>query len=302
MADRLNEIKDLLPDRLRKGIFGGAFLFPVTYEGLEEIRLRCMQPVSIRFSGRDYLFEDLIVQPEEIRQCLEYMSNYSLYAFQEDIRQGYITVKGGHRVGVLGRVVVDNGRVAGQNALSFLNIRVAHELIGCADGVMDFVCRNGKLCHTLIVSPPGCGKTTLLRDIIRQLSVGTKLPGKKVCVIDERSEIAGCMNGIPQNQLGPRTDVVDCCPKAEGMLMVIRAMSPDIVAVDEIGGKKDIEAIQYIVNCGCTVIGTIHGECIEALYAKPDFASLLKSGVFTRMIVLSGKQGAGTVCACEELV
>lgn len=301
MTDRLTEIKELLPDRLKRAIFTEAFPFKITYDGLEEIRLRCMQPVGIKFRGRDYISETVRVSREDIRQCLEYMSSYSLYAFQEDIKQGYITVKGGHRVGVLGKAMVDKETVVGQNYLSFLNIRVAHELPGCADKIMGFVCKDRVLKHTLIVSPPGCGKTTLLRDLIRQLSVGTVLDGRKVCVIDERSEIAGCLEGIPQNDLGPRTDVIDACPKADGMLMVIRAMSPDVVAIDEIGGKKDIEALQYIVNCGCTVIGTIHGASIEELYCKPDFAPLLEQGIFTRFILLSGKGGAGTVLECRDL-
>lgn len=301
MADRLKEIEELLPDRLKKSIFEDAFPFKITYDGLEEIRLRCMQPVEIRFHGRDYLSENVRVYRDDIRRCLEYMSNYSLYAFQEDIKHGYITVRGGHRVGVLGKAMVDKENVVGQQFLSFLNIRVAHELPGCADKIMNFVYKNNCLKHTLIVSPPGCGKTTLLRDIIRQLSVGTVSEGRKVCVIDERSEIAGCLEGIPQNDLGPRTDVIDGCPKADGMLMVIRAMSPDIVAIDEIGGKRDIEALQYIVNCGCTVIGTIHAASIDELYSKPDFAVLLKKGIFTRFILLSGKNGAGTVLECREL-
>lgn len=187
------------------------------------------------------------------------------------------------------------------DVLSFLNIRVAHEKIGCADTVMDFVCKDGVLKHTLIISPPCCGKTTLLRDIVRQLSQGSVIPAKKVCVVDERSEIAACVDGIPQNHLGERTDVIDCCPKAEGMLMVIRAMSPDIVAVDEIGGKKDIEAIESVIHCGCIVIGTVHGADVKELYQKPELGALLKRGVFGRLIVLSGKNGAGTVQECLEL-
>lgn len=154
---------------------------------------------------------------------------------------------------------------------------------------MDFVCKDGVLKHTLIISPPCCGKTTLLRDIVRQLSQGSVIPAKKVCVVDERSEIAACVDGIPQNHLGERTDVIDCCPKAEGMLMVIRAMSPDIVAVDEIGGKKDIEAIESVIHCGCIVIGTVHGADVKELYQKPELGALLKRGVFGRLIVLSGK-------------
>lgn len=301
MPDRLCEIKNLLSDRLRGEIFNEQFPFQVDYCGLEEIRLRCMQPVSIRYMGKDYLARNLLVQPQDISQSLEYMSNYSLYAFQEEIKQGYLTVKGGHRIGVLGRAVIENGSVTGQNMISFINIRVAHEWIGCADSIMDFVCRNNKLEHTLIISPPCCGKTTLLRDIVRQLSQGKIIEGKKVCVIDERSEIAACVDGIPQNKLGPRTDVIDCCPKAEGMLMVIRAMSPDVVAVDEIGGEKDIEAIDYIINCGCIVIGTVHGLGIEELYQKPRFSELLNRGVFGRIIVLSGLNGAGTISECREL-
>ncbi len=166
---------------------------------------------------------------------------------------------------------------------------------------MDFVCKDGVLKHTLIISPPCCGKTTLLRDIVRQLSQGSVIPAKKVCVVDERSEIAACVDGIPQNHLGERTDVIDCCPKAEGMLMVIRAMSPDIVAVDEIGGKKDIEAIESVIHCGCIVIGTVHGADVKELYQKPELGALLKRGVFGRLIVLSGKNGAGTVQECLEL-
>ena len=256
---------------------------------------------SRRFKGKDYRTDKVIIAPQDIRQCLEYMSHYSLYAFQEEIRQGYLTVRGGHRIGVLGHAVLENGIVTGQTSLSFLNIRVAHEKIGCADTVMDFVCKDGVLKHTLIISPPCCGKTTLLRDIVRQLSQGSVIPAKKVCVVDERSEIAACVDGIPQNHLGERTDVIDCCPKAEGMLMVIRAMSPDIVAVDEIGGKKDIEAIESVIHCGCIVIGTVHGADVKELYQKPELGALLKRGVFGRLIVLSGKNGAGTVQECLEL-
>ena len=133
MTDRLKEIENLLPDRLKNSLFSGMFGFRVTYDGLEEIRLRCAQPAEIRFKGKDYRTDKVIVAPQDIRQCLEYMSHYSLYAFQEEIRQGYLTVRGGHRIGVLGRAVLENGIVTGQTSLSFLNIRVAHEKIGCAD-------------------------------------------------------------------------------------------------------------------------------------------------------------------------
>lgn len=135
----------------------------------------------------------------------------------------------------------------------------------------------GNVCHTLIISPPMCGKTTLLRDLIRQVSDGnTYLPGMSVGVVDERSEIAGSYQGIPQNDLGIRTDILDCCPKAEGMMMLIRSMSPEVVAVDELGDYEDIHAIESVIHCGCKLFATVHGSSIEDIKRKPLMQRLVQ--------------------------
>jgi stage III sporulation protein AA len=148
--------------------------------------------------------------------------------------------------------------------------------------------------HTLIISPPRCGKTTLLRDVIRQLSDGNeKRPGITVGVVDERSEIGACYMGIPQNELGIRTDVLDCCPKAKGMLMLIRSMSPRVIAVDEVGSVEDINAIEYVMNCGCKLIATVHGNSIEDIKNKPILGKLVEERLFERYVLLNNHDGVG---------
>ena len=221
----------------------------------------------------------------------------SLYAAEEELRQGFFTVRGGHRIGVAGRVILKDRQITGLKAASFLNVRVAHEIKGCADQVLPFLYVNGKFVSTLIVSPPGCGKTTLLRDLIRQVSDGSSqkagkcsFAGVNVGVADERSELGACYQGVPQNDLGMRTDVLDGCPKSEGMLMLIRSMAPAVVAVDEIGGKEDIKAVEYVRNCGCALAATAHGNSLEELKERAGFRELLEEKTFERLVFLSRKR------------
>ena len=186
----------------------------------------------------------------EIEETMEYVANYSMYAYEEELRQGFLTIGGGHRVGVVGKAVSEDGHIRSMKYISCINVRIAHEVRGCADAVMPYVAGRGDVRHTLIISPPGCGKTTLLRDMIRQISNGGKhCRGRTVGVVDERSELGGAYRGIPQNDLGMRTDLLDCCPKAEGMMLLIRSMTPQVIAVDEIGGEEDIRAVETAVNC-----------------------------------------------------
>jgi stage III sporulation protein AA len=185
-------------------------------------------------------------------------------------------------------MILERDRIKTLRHISFINIRLAHEVIGCGNQVLPYIIQGKSIHHTLIISPPRCGKTTLLRDLIRQLSNGGKsCPGMNVGVVDERSELGACYQGSPQNDLGCRTDVLDCCPKKEGMMMLVRSMSPEIIAVDEIGSGEDMQALEYVMNCGVKILATIHGNSIEEIRRKPVMGRLVEEKVFGRYVLLS---------------
>lgn len=273
----------------------------VDYEKLYEIRLRTGRPVFLCYgNGEKFLRTNsgtsYQVTRQDLKETLEYISGYSLYAYEDEIRQGYLSVQGGHRVGITGKVILDGERIRGMKYISCINVRLAHQVKGCADSVMPYIRNKNSIYHTLIVAPPRCGKTTLLRDIIRQISNGTEdIPGITVGVVDERSEIAGCYQGVPQNDLGMRTDVLDACPKAMGMQMLLRSMSPEVVAVDELGRKEDFKAVESVVYCGCKLLTTAHGNSLEDILRQPFFQKLKEMKIFERYIVLGKKGHAGSI-------
>lgn len=274
---------------------------------VQEIRLRVGAPLLVICKNREYYVDSRgrlktaaqgvhVVTKEELRETMEYISSYSLYAFEEELRQGFITIQGGHRIGVAGKTVVEDQNIRGMKYISFINVRLSHQVLGCADPVMPYIYEDGQVMHTLIVSPPRCGKTTLLRDIIRQLSTGNGYHrGVTVGVVDERSELGACHQGIPQNDLGIRTDILDCCPKARGMMMLVRTMSPQVIAVDEVGSRQDMEAIEYVMSCGCKLVATVHGNSVEDLRQKPVLQEMIRRRMFERYIVLSGREQVGQV-------
>lgn len=279
------------------------------YERLQEIRLRAELPLMVIYGNREYFVgitghfteskeEAYIVRKNELRETVEYICNYSVYAYEEELRQGFITIQGGHRVGLGGRTVCEKDNIKSMKHISFLNIRLSHQIIGCAEKAMQYIRLENTIAHTIIISPPRCGKTTLLRDIIRSISNGTKKhPGMTVGVVDERSELGASYMGIPQNDLGIRTDILDCCPKAQGMLMLVRSMSPQVLAVDEIGGISDIDAVSYVVGCGCKLIVTAHGSDLEDIQKKPYMRDMLSQGVWERFIVLDNNGQIGNIKA-----
>lgn len=280
---------------------------------IEEIRMRLGKPLMIHSCNMDYMISssgqvtDRVsaaykVSREDCEKTMQLISNYSIYAIEEELRSGYITLKGGHRVGIVGKCILDAGKVKALKNISGFNVRIARQVIGAADSIISYIIKSQyEAFNTLIVSPPQCGKTTLLRDIIRQLSNGIPgtVKGMKIGLVDERSEIAGCYQGMPQNDIGCRTDVLDACPKSYGLIMLIRSMSPQIVATDEIGSSSDMEAIYEALNSGTRIITTIHGESLEDILKRPFISEIVRNRIFERIIMLSSKQGPGTI---EEVI
>ena len=289
---RKQQILNILAARIRKVVEAER----LDYDKLQEIRLRTGQPLLLLYDGKERVLpaaqkQKHIVTKAEIKETLEYSSHYSLYAYEHEIRQGFLTVEGGHRVGVAGKAILEQEKVKSMQYISSVNIRMSHEIPGCADGLLPMITKNREVCHTLIISPPCGGKTTLLRDLIRQISDGNSyVKGCTVGVVDERSEIGGCYLGVAQNHLGSRTDILDCCPKAEGMIMLIRSMAPRVLAVDEIGAQEELRAVEYAMQCGCKLIASVHGNSMEEIAAKPGLSELVKRRRFERYVVLQNQR------------
>lgn len=279
----------------------------IDFKNLYEIRLRVNQPMIFNYKGQELFLKKggglsteqtdcYIVQQKELKETLEYISNFSLYAFEEEIKKGFITVQGGHRIGLAGKAFLEQSHVKGMKYISYINIRISHEIKGCANQILPYLVNGKELYHTLIISPPRCGKTTLLRDCIRQISNGAcGMHGMSVGVIDERSELGGSYFGVLQNDLGMRTDVLDCCPKPEGIMMLLRSMSPAVIAVDEIGGGEDAKAIENALFCGCKILATIHGNSLRDIEQKPLFRGIADRQIFQRYVVLKGQTKAGQI-------
>ena len=268
----------------------------ILFDHIQEIKLRIGKPLIIIYRGKERMWKDVIVTKEEIKETLEYISNYSLYAYEHELKQGFITIEGGHRVGMAGQVIMEEGKIKNLKYISSINLRISHEVKNCADKIFPYITYNKQMYHTLLISPPRCGKTTLLRDIIRQVSDGNMwVKGCTVGVVDERSELGGCYLGNPQNEMGVRTDILDRCPKAEGMIMLIRSMAPQVIAVDEIGAKEDVHAIEYAMHCGCKMLATAHGYSMEEIQRKPIFEKLVQERRFERYVILSNRYQIGGI-------
>ncbi|RGD75168.1 stage III sporulation protein AA [Anaerofustis stercorihominis] len=280
------EIIDILPDEILKVIDEVNI-----NDEIEEIRLRLNKNIHIVGSKEDILIP-YDVKKEDIEGILNLATNYSFYANEDSLLKGFITIKGGHRIGFSGSVIMEDNKVIGLRNINSLNIRISRQIIGASNLVLNYILNKGEVYNTLIISPPKVGKTTLLRDISRVISTNKgDFVGKRVCIVDERKEIASIHDGVNELNIGDKTDVLEGINKSDGMNMLVRAMSPEVIITDEIGKIDDISALENSVLSGVKVISSAHGKDMKDILRKDNFVSIIKKKIFNRYIFLSIEHG-----------
>lgn len=266
-------------------------------KNIEEIRIRNNKPVILKYNEKECILQENI-NSDDILEMLQKICNNSIYSYQNQINNGYLTIKGGHRVGITGNCVLQEDKLINISYISAINFRIAREIIGCSNKFLKHVLNieEKTIYNTLIISPPGAGKTTLLRDLIRNISNGIEsinFPGLNIGIVDERGEIAAVYKGVPQNDVGLRTDVLDNIPKTIGLKMLIRSMSPQVICADEIGKIGDAEIIKEAFCSGIKGIFTAHGGSLREIEKNPILKELLETNLIENIVILDnrGKRG-----------
>ena len=260
------------------------------YEKIEEMRFRVNKPIILRLSEKEIIIPYIIKQ-EELLKILQIICDNSIYTYQNEICNGFVTVEGGHRIGITGEAVYENGKVKNIKYISSLNFRIARQIEGASNEIIEKILdkENNSVYNTLIVGPPGSGKTTILKDLIKKISNGIKecnFLGLTVGVADERGELSATSKGIPSNDLGIRTDVINNLKKSIAIEMIVRSMSPQVIVSDEIGNREDIQAINYALCSGVKCIFTAHGKDYETLKSNPIFKEMIEAKLFEKIIFL----------------
>lgn len=274
---------------------------------LEEIRFRSAKPVMLykqdggyylTFEGRlsrDIRQKCLYMEEEDLKKLFFSLTKHSVYAYEAEIKNGFITLDNGYRVGIAGTVLHDTARIKGFKNINALNIRIPRQMKGISKSLFPYISNTGCILNTLVISAPQLGKTTLIRDIARALGNGEGIKRHKVCIIDERSEIASLKDGVPQFSVGLETDVLDGIYKSEGMVLALRALSPDVIVTDEIGREADLSAIREVLNTGVAILATAHGDSLSDLKKRLFFNKLIAEKAFDRLVFLSKSLGKITV-------
>ena len=295
MDKSLAQIASYLPIKLK------TLAYKIPGENLQEIRFRINKPSMLYYSDKKTYFGErgecakddaFVPAASDIEEIIANFCHHSVYAYSENIKDGFITLPGGHRVGIGGRVVMSGDKIQNLCDFSSLNIRIAHEYKESAKDVINMLKNGTRIFNTIIIAPPGAGKTTLLRDVARRLS---KL--YKVSIIDERFEIAAQRDGVLQFDVGEETDVLSGFFKSDGIKHALRSLSPDVIICDEIGSREDVFSIENILKGGCKIITTMHGYSIEeAIEKKSELMSLFETAV-----LLDKENGKPEVKKCVKL-